>query len=142
MEMEAPPETLIYETELENNLLNVMGGQAQIYRALLNLFQNARDAMQESGKLTIKTENFYVDDVKFKYDRVPLGEYVKLTITDTGCGIPDDIIKKIFDPFFTSKETDNKRGSGLGLSVVDAVIKDIPYVILHPFDTKLLQVQQ
>jgi two-component system cell cycle sensor histidine kinase/response regulator CckA len=65
-----------------------------------------------------------VDDICLVYGQVPKGEYVKLTISDTGCGIPDEIIQKIFDPFFTTKAADKKRGSGLGMSVVDAVIKD------------------
>lgn len=88
------------------------------------MIHNARDAMQNIGQITIKTENYYVDDVSMIYGRVPKGEYVKLTIADTGCGIPDNIVQNIFDPFFTSKTTDKKRGSGLGMSVVDAVIKD------------------
>ncbi|MCP4704302.1 MAG: response regulator, partial [candidate division Zixibacteria bacterium] len=67
---------------------------------------------------------YYADDVSGAYGRVPKGEYVKLTISDSGCGISDDIVQKILDPFFSTKTSDKKRGSGLGLSVVDAVIKD------------------
>jgi two-component system cell cycle sensor histidine kinase/response regulator CckA len=52
------------------------------------------------------------------------GEYVRLTISDTGCGIPEDILTRIFDPFFTTKSPNHKRGSGLGLSVVHAVMED------------------
>jgi CheY-like chemotaxis protein len=72
----------------------------------------------------MKTENYYADDTSVAYGRVPKGEYVKLTVSDNGCGIPDDIILKILDPFFSTKTTDKKRGSGLGLSVVDAVMRD------------------
>lgn len=115
---------LSLEKDLEKDLLNILGGGSQIHRAISNLLFNAYDALEGPGKITIKTENYYVDDVSVAYGRVPTGEYVKLTIADTGQGIPDEIVQKIFDPFFTSKTTDKKRGSGLGLSVVDAVVKD------------------
>lgn len=118
------PDTLICELDLPENLFNIRGGSAQLHRVISNLLNNARDAMRDIGQITIKTENYYVDDVSITYERVPKGEYVKLTIADTGCGISDNIIQKIFDPFFTTKTTDKKRGSGLGMSVVDAVIKD------------------
>lgn len=104
--------------------MNVRGGGAQLHRAINNLLHNAIDAMQGIGQITVKTENYYVDEVSVAYGRVPKGEFVKLTISDTGCGIPDDTVQKIFDPFFTTKVSDKKRGSGLGLSVVDAVVKD------------------
>ena len=104
--------------------MDILGGGAQLNRVMSNLLHNAKDAMQNIGQITVKTENYYVDEVSIIYGRVPKGEYIKLTISDTGCGIPDDIVQKIFDPFFTTKSTDKKRGSGLGMSVVDAVIKD------------------
>ena len=123
-ELEPHPQTLACEIDLSDDLMDILGGGAQIHRMVSNLLHNARDAMQDIGQITVKTENYYVDDVSVAYGKVPKGEYVKLTISDTGCGIPDDIVQKIFDPFFTSKTTDKKRGSGLGMSVVDAVIKD------------------
>ncbi len=116
--------TISCETDLCDDLMNVMGGAAQIDRCISNLLCNAQDALHGVGTITVKTKNYYVDDVSIVYGRVPKGEYVKVIISDTGCGIPDDIIQKIFDPFFTSKTADKKRGSGLGLSVVDAVMKD------------------
>jgi PAS domain S-box-containing protein len=116
--------TISCETDLCDDLMNVMGGASQIDRCISNLLCNAQDALHGVGTITIKTENYYIDDVSIVYGRVPKGEYVKVTVSDTGCGIPDDIIQKIFDPFFTSKTADKKRGSGLGLSVVDAVMKD------------------
>lgn len=124
MELEPYFKTLVCKIDLSDDLMDILGGSAQLYRVISNLLYNAKDAMQDSGQITVKTENCYVDDISVDYGRVPQGEYVKLTISDTGCGIPDDIVQKIFDPFFSSKATDKKRGSGLGLSVVDAVIKD------------------
>ncbi|MFQ5499627.1 MAG: ATP-binding protein, partial [Candidatus Zixiibacteriota bacterium] len=97
---------------------------AQIHRVILNLLLNARDAMADEGTILIRTENYYIDQQSIAYGKVPRGEYVKLTLTDSGCGIPDGLLQTIFDPFVTSKTTDKKRGSGLGLSVVDAVVKD------------------
>jgi PAS domain S-box-containing protein len=122
--LEPYPETLTHDIELDDDLMNILGGGAQLYRMISNLLHNAIDAMPNNGRITVKTENYYFDDVSLIYSLVPKGEYVKLTISDTGCGIPDDIVQKIFDPFFSSKAADRKRGSGLGLSVVDAVIKD------------------
>ena len=118
------PETLTIETDLSDNLMNIKGGSSQIFRVILNLVHNARDAMMDVGHLTIKTENYYVDKLSGKFGRVPRGEYVRLTVSDTGSGIPDDIMPKILDPFFTTKTTTKKRGSGLGLSIVHAVVED------------------
>ena len=118
------PETLVVETNLCADLMNINGGVAQLHRVVMNLVINARDAVQDIGRIFIKTENYYVDDTTICYGRVPRGEYAKITISDTGCGIPDEVVQKIFDPFFSTKSTDKKRGSGLGLSVVDAVVKD------------------
>ncbi|MEA1981399.1 MAG: PAS domain S-box protein, partial [candidate division Zixibacteria bacterium] len=123
-ELKPYPKTLACEINLGDDLMDILGGGAQLHRMISNLLHNGIDAMQDIGQITIKTENYYVDDVSIVYGRVPKGEYVKLTISDTGCGISDDIVQKIFDPFFTSKTTDKKRGSGLGMSVVDAVIRD------------------
>jgi CheY-like chemotaxis protein len=118
------PDTLAIETDLDGELLNIKAGRAQIHRMLSNMIHNARDATQDIGHIVIKSENFYADNISVAYGNVPQGEYVKLTISDTGHGISEDITQKIFDPFFTTKTADKKRGSGLGLSVVDAVVKD------------------
>lgn len=118
------PETLTITKDLCQNLMNTNGGEGQLFRIMSNLINNARDAMQDTGHLKIRTENFYVEGVYGKWERIPQGEYVKLTVSDTGSGIPDDILSKIFEPFFTTKTADKRRGSGLGLSVVHAVVED------------------
>jgi CheY-like chemotaxis protein len=110
--------------ELEPELMNIKRGRAQIFRAISNLISNARDAMQDIGNLQIETRNFYVDQVKHRFGHVPRGEYVRLAIADSGSGIDPEVLPKIFDPFFTTKATDKRRGTGLGLSVVHAVIED------------------
>ena len=118
------PEKLVIEKELEEDLMNIRGGGSQIFRAISNLIANAREAMQDVGQLTVRTENSYVDVSSGRFADVQKGEYVKATISDTGIGISPDILPRIFDPFFTTKTSSRKRGSGLGLSVVHAVIED------------------
>ncbi|PKK83087.1 MAG: hypothetical protein CVT49_10260 [candidate division Zixibacteria bacterium HGW-Zixibacteria-1] len=111
-------------SRLAGDLMNIVGGGAQIHRVISNLVTNAYDAMEDGGTLTIQTENYYLDELAGGYENIPKGEYVKLTLADTGKGIPSKIVSKIFDPFFTTKATDKRRGSGLGLSVVHAVMED------------------
>ncbi len=123
-EMELKSKTVTCGLDLCEDLMKIKGGDAQIHRMLTNLIVNARDAMDDIGQITIKTENYYADDASVEFGRVPKGEYIKVTVTDNGCGIPDDIVQKVLDPFFSTKTTDKKRGSGLGLSVVDAVMRD------------------
>ncbi|MEE8576722.1 MAG: PAS domain S-box protein, partial [candidate division Zixibacteria bacterium] len=117
-------ESIECKVDLAEDVMNVSGGRAQIHRVFINLLINAVEASKEGDTVSIRTENYYVDDVTMAYGRIPRGEYVKITVSDTGCGMDEDTVQKIFDPFFTNKKSDKKRGSGLGLSVVDAVIKD------------------
>jgi len=124
-EAEVQFSTVSINMELGGDLLSIVGGEAQIYRMLNNLIYNALDAMLGVGEISIKTENFHSDKpIASFYAHIPRGEYVVLTITDTGCGIADEEIKNIFDPFYSTKKSDKRRGSGLGLSIVDAVMKD------------------
>jgi len=118
------PSTLSIETELCDDLMNVKAGSSQIFRVIANLVSNAVDATDGIGTLAIRSENWYADDIDGNYGQIPRGEYVKLTVTDTGCGIPPEAQDNVFEPFFTTKKASKKRGSGLGLSVVHAVVKD------------------
>jgi PAS domain S-box-containing protein len=119
------PENVVVKEELEPDLMNVKGGHGQLVRVLQNLSHNAVDAMSETGgTLTIRTENTYLDNDAGRYEKLEIGEYVKVTLQDTGPGIEDEIKEKIFDPFFTTKKTSKQRGSGLGLSVVHGIIQD------------------
>jgi two-component system, cell cycle sensor histidine kinase and response regulator CckA len=122
--IEPPPPSLVISTNLCNNILNIKGGAAQISRMIMNLIVNSRDATNDVGHIEIRTKNVYVDDLSFNYGRIQRGEYVRLSVSDSGCGIPDSALPNIFDPFFTTKPAGRTRGSGLGLSVVDAVVRD------------------
>ncbi len=126
------PDTLIVEVQLAPDLLPVKGSPAQLARVVANLVTNAREAMQDMGLLTISTSNVYLDFPLARYSRIEMGEYVRLDVNDTGCGIPEEIRDKIFDAFFTTKTSGRRRGSGLGLSVVQGIVEDHSgYVDLH-----------
>jgi PAS domain S-box-containing protein len=88
----------------------------QLENALLNLCINARDAMPSGGRLTIETSNRWFDDSSAKERDVPPGQYVLVAVTDTGTGMPPEVIARAFDPFYTTKATG--AGTGLGLSMV------------------------
>ncbi len=118
------PETMKIETEFAEDLSNIKGGSAQIMRILINMLSNARDSMHDDGTIKITTENYILRGPGGKNRPVPGGKYIRVSISDTGSGIPGDALAKIFDPFFTTKTAGKKRGSGLGLSVVHSVIED------------------
>lgn len=109
--------------ELDSHLPLIQGDTNQIEQIVMNLMVNARDAMQRGGRIVIKTAVLYV---KQGMPDIPTyilpGEYVVLSVTDTGTGIPESILNKIFEPFFTTKE--RGKGTGLGLSMVYGAIKE------------------
>ncbi|MER2266163.1 hybrid sensor histidine kinase/response regulator [Methylobacterium oxalidis] len=88
----------------------------QLENALLNLCINARDAMPDGGRITIETANKWLDEAGARQHDMPPGQYLSVCVTDTGTGMPPDIIDKVFEPFFTTKPTG--EGTGLGLSMV------------------------
>lgn len=110
--------------ELTSDLFLIKAGAAQLARAIINLLVNANEAMHGKGTLSIKTKNVYVDKPPEGHKKIEKGEYVLLAISDTGSGIPQEILSKIFDPFFSTKKMDRMRGSGLGLSVVHSIMED------------------
>jgi|GEM_PF-855035 len=110
--------------DLDEHLMVIKGSPVQMLRVIENLFQNAMDSTEQSGKVKFSTKNVYIDRPFGKFGEIEVGEYVKLSISDTGCGIPDEIKERIFEPFFTTRKTAKKRGSGLGLSVVQGIVGD------------------
>ncbi|MEQ8407875.1 MAG: response regulator [Gammaproteobacteria bacterium] len=95
---------------------------SQLEQIILNLTVNARDAMRNSGVCTFSTENIELDrEQASKLGVIKPGQFVRLIITDTGCGIPKESLEQIFDPFFSTKE--KGKGTGLGLSAVFGAVK-------------------
>ncbi|WP_245841577.1 histidine kinase famiy protein [Sphingomonas lenta] len=107
--------------DLEDNLWNCRIDPVQAEVALLNILSNARDAMEGAGEVTITTRNVVLPDGSPSAQRLDPGEYVLLTVADTGPGVDAKVADKIFDPFFTTKEMG--KGTGLGLSQVYGFMK-------------------
>ncbi len=94
----------------------------QIDKVLLNLYENAWQAMPGGGELFVQTENIILDEDYVMPHNVPVGKYVKISVTDTGIGMDEDTLQKIFDPFFTTREME--RGTGMGLASAYGIIKN------------------
>ncbi len=110
------------ETVISGGLWNALIDPMQIENAILNLAINARDAMEGFGKLTIEAGNAYIDDAYARmHDDVTTGQYVVLSVTDTGSGMSPEVMAKVFDPFFSTKP--EGKGTGLGLSMVYGFVK-------------------
>jgi signal transduction histidine kinase/CheY-like chemotaxis protein len=110
------------ETVLAGGLWRVCADPTQIESALVNLAVNARDAMPDGGKLTIETGNCELDErYAAAHEEVTAGQYVMLSVTDTGTGMPPEVLERAFEPFYTTKGVG--RGTGLGLSQVFGFLK-------------------
>jgi PAS domain S-box-containing protein len=110
------------ELVAESDLWQALVDPAQLENAMLNLCINARDAMLGGGRLRIETKNVELDnDYAAGQVDVKSGQYVLVTVTDTGCGIAPDVLRRVFEPFFTTK--DKGKGTGLGLAMVYGFIK-------------------
>lgn len=117
------PATIKIETSLLENLWSFTADETIAKSALLNLMLNARDALAEGGTLTIETANVRIDDdyVEQRGEDLVPGRYVMLAISDTGTGMDEATLEKVFDPFFSTKPTG--QGTGLGLSMVLGFMK-------------------
>jgi two-component system cell cycle sensor histidine kinase/response regulator CckA len=110
------------EIQHGRDLWPVKADLSQFEQVIVNLAVNARDAMPDGGKLTVRTVNApAVEAEKLSYKGMPAADYVRIDVIDTGIGIPADIVDKIFEPFFSTKEVG--KGTGLGLSTVYGIVK-------------------
>jgi PAS domain S-box-containing protein len=111
------------KTDLETDLLNIAGSSVHLSKSLYNLISNASEAMPKGGTVTVKTTNQYLDKPIQGYDQIRGGDYVVLSVSDTGEGISATDLKRIFEPFYTKKIM-GRSGTGLGLAVVWGTAKD------------------
>ena len=111
------------ESRLDPDLFPVLGSPVHLSKTVMNLVSNAAEAMPEGGTITISTENRYVDRPFKSYDHVTEGEYVVLTVADSGVGISAKDMEQIFEPFYTKKVM-GRSGTGLGMAVVWGTMKD------------------
>ena len=104
------------ETVTSGGLWRTLCDVTQLENALLNLALNARDAMPSGGRLTIVASNAYLDEAHASRHEVAPGQYVAISVADTGAGMPPEVVARVFEPFFTTKPLG--QGTGLGLSMV------------------------
>ena len=115
------PKIIDIKTEIPKDLWLISAEATQIHQVVINLSVNARDAMPNGGRLTIRGNNLFLSPQEAQANpALKPGPYVVLTVEDTGTGIPQEIINRIFDPFFTTKELG--KGTGLGLATTKGII--------------------
>ena len=116
------PASVDIRTDLPEDCDPIMGNPSQIHQIMINLCSNASEAMDDGGILEINLENVHLDDRYVLVDKDLIsGDYVKLSVRDTGRGIDPDDLCRIFDPYFTTKDVG--KGSGMGLAVVHGIVK-------------------
>jgi signal transduction histidine kinase len=116
------PSNITLEEKVDEKLHNILGNGTEIYQILLNLCVNAKESIQGKGKIILGASNLKVDDSNIiSYPLLDRGKYVKFFVNDSGSGIDEENISKIFDPYFSTKQKDT--GSGLGLYVTYGIIK-------------------
>ena len=112
-----------FDIRLDDELKYILGSEIHLGKTLMNLVSNAAEAMSNGGTVTVSTGNKYLEKPLKGYDTVSQGEYVVLAVADTGIGISEDDLKRVFEPFF-SKKTMGRSGTGLGMTVVWSTVKD------------------
>ena len=111
------------ETHLEVNLFNILGSPVHLSKTIMNLVYNAAEASPDGGRIVITTQNRYVDRLLHGYESVKEGDYVVLSVKDSGIGMSPRDLERIFEPFY-SKKVMGKSGTGLGTAVIWGTVKD------------------
>ncbi|WP_311774848.1 ATP-binding protein [Nostoc sp. 2RC] len=116
------PKSIEFSTSIAEDIWAVTGDTTQLHQVLMNLIVNARDALPDGGIIAISATNQFLDETYTKMNLdAKVGNYIVITITDNGIGIPPEILDKIFEPFFTTKGVNT--GTGLGLSTALGIVK-------------------
>jgi CheY-like chemotaxis protein len=108
---------------LREDLLNIEGSATHLSKVLMNLLHNAYEAIMVEGSVRISTENRCLDQSMNAYERIPAAEYVVLGVEDTGIGIHEDDVHRIFEPFYSKKKL-GRSGTGLGMTLVWSTVKE------------------
>ena len=111
------------KTDFEPELLNILGSPIHLSKTIMNLITNAAEAIPNLGEIIIATRNRYIDRSLSGFDKIKEGDYVIVSVRDTGIGIPPEDLERIFEPFYTKKVM-GKSGTGLGMAVVWGTVKD------------------
>jgi len=111
------------ETRLGEDLMNTQGSPLHLSKTIMNLVSNAAEAMPHGGRILIETENRSIARPIYGYEEIPEGEYVTVSVSDTGVGIQQEDFEKMFEPFYTKKVM-GRSGTGLGMAVVWGAVKD------------------
>jgi PAS domain S-box-containing protein len=111
------------KTDFETDLLHILGSPVHLSKTIMNLVTNAAEAIPDNGEIIISTRNRYIDRSLSGFDKIKEGDYVILSVRDTGIGIPSEDLERIFEPFYTKKVM-GKSGTGLGMAVVWGTVKD------------------
>jgi signal transduction histidine kinase/CheY-like chemotaxis protein len=123
LQLQANQPLIRLEVDLQEELFNINGSPVQLSKALMNLLNNAFEANLVDGAVKISTRNCYLDQPREGYERISEGEYVILTVSDTGIGIDAEDLSKIFEPFYTKKKL-GRSGTGLGMTLIWSAVKE------------------
>ena len=115
---------VLFDVDLQPDLFNIVGSPVHLSKTVMNLVSNAAEAIIDSGSVHLETKNTYIDKPLDRYEEIPEGEYVVLSVTDSGLGISSEDMDKIFEPFYTKKRM-GRSGTGLGMAVVWGTVKDL-----------------
>lgn len=115
-------EDIVLTTAYEEKMPPIMGDVCMLEQILMNLAANSRDAMPEGGELNISTSIAHIDESHVqRYQEARVGDFARLTVRDSGCGIPPEILAHLFEPFFTTKDVG--KGTGLGLATIYGIVQ-------------------